>query len=306
MKLERLLAMTNYLLSKKRVTARTLAERFHISTRTVMRDIDTLTLAGIPVVTYYGTDGGYEILASFKLDRQLLGKNDRTYILTALQGLQSAFDHKELNNTLEKLQALSIDMDADMILDFSVLKENAGVNERLMLFKQAIGLQRRVHFVYTNASNEEKEQEIEPVVTMYKWYQWYLLGFHSLHQEYRMYKLVRMRDVVVTDKHNQIVHSIEEAKSRWEQAEHAQPMIRIRLHGKAAVKVKCEEYLSGKVTEEYENGDFLYECYLPEKEHFWYGTILALGSHIKVLEPPRLIDRICLQCKEILKQYEEV
>lgn len=94
MKIERLLAITNYLLSHKRVTAQMLSVRFKVSTRTVMRDINTLSLAEIPVVTYYGADGGYEILDSFKLERQLVGASDYSYIITALQGLQSAFDHK--------------------------------------------------------------------------------------------------------------------------------------------------------------------------------------------------------------------
>lgn len=58
MKIERLLAITNYLLSNKRVTGQTLSNRFQVSTRTIMRDINTLSLAGIPVVTYYGSDGG--------------------------------------------------------------------------------------------------------------------------------------------------------------------------------------------------------------------------------------------------------
>jgi predicted DNA-binding transcriptional regulator YafY len=60
------------------------------------------------------------------------------------------------------------------------------------------------------------------------------------------------------------------------------------------------------MVEELDNGDFIYELHVPEDEHFWYGTVLAFGNKIKVIEPPDLIERICRNCNEILKQYEEV
>ncbi|MGE5702647.1 MAG: helix-turn-helix transcriptional regulator, partial [Clostridia bacterium] len=61
MKLDRLLAITMSLLNQKRITAADLAERFEVSLRTIYRDMETLNQAGIPIVSYQGTDGGYEI-----------------------------------------------------------------------------------------------------------------------------------------------------------------------------------------------------------------------------------------------------
>lgn len=306
MKIERLLAITNYLLSNKRVTAQMLATRFNVSTRTVMRDINTLSLAGIPVVTYYGADGGYEILDSFKLDRQLVGEKDHSYIIAALQGLQSAFDHKELEDTLDKMQAMAPECNSDIILDFGVVKENINTNEKLMLLQRAISIQQKVKFSYTNADNEEKEHEVEPVATMYKWYNWYLLCYYPKYEDYRIFKLVRMRSISFTREKNSKVHNVGEAKRKWEQAESKVNTIRVQLLCKKSIKVKCEEYLNGAVIEELNNGDFLYELFVPENEHFWYGTVLALGSNVKVIEPPDLINRICLTCNEILELYKEV
>ncbi|WP_099466889.1 helix-turn-helix transcriptional regulator [Konateibacter massiliensis] len=306
MKIERLLAITNYLLSNKRVTAQTLSVRFNVSTRTIMRDINTLSLAGIPVVTYYGADGGYEILDSFKLDRQLVGENQFSYIVTALQGLQTAFDNNELNETLEKMQAIAPENTADMVLDFGVLKENNNTNEKLLLLQRAIHIRQRIIFSYTNADNEEKDHEVEPVATMYKWYNWYLLCYYPKYEDYRIFKLVRMRALSITGQMNSKVHSVGEAKRKWEQSEYKQKIIRVRLLCKRSIKAKCEEYLNGKIIEEFDTGEFLYEINVPENEHFWYGTVLAFGNQAKVIEPPDLIERICLNCNEILKQYKEV
>lgn len=306
MKIERLLAITNYLLSHKRVTTQMLSMRFKVSTRTVMRDINTLSLAGIPVITYYGADGGYEILDSFKLERQLVGASDYSYIITALQGLQSAFDHKELKDTLDKMQAIASVCDMELVLDFSTLKENRSTNEKLILLQQAINLRQKVVFSYTNADNEEKKHEVEPVAAMYKWYNWYLLCYYPKYEDYRIFKLVRMGDISVTGEKNSKIHSVSEAKTKWEQSEKKQNSIKVQLLCNSIVRARCEEYLNGTIVKELDNGDFLYEFHVPEKEHFWYGTILAFGCNAKVIEPAELIERIRLNCNEILKQYEEV
>lgn len=306
MKIERLLAITNYLLSNKRVTAQMLSVRFNVSTRTVMRDINTLSLAGIPVVTYYGPDGGYEILDSFKKDRQLVGENHFSYIVTALQGLQTAFDNDELNETLEKMQSIAPEGTADLILDFGVLKENSNTNDKLILLQRAIHIRKKVVFSYTNADNEEKNHEVEPVATMYKWYNWYLLCYCPKYDVYRIYKLVRMGKLSITEQGNSKLHSVAEAKKKWEQAEQKQKIIRVKLLCKSSIKAKCVEYLNGVIVEEYEDGEFLYEINVPENEHFWYGTVLAFANQAKVIEPPDLIEKICLNCNQILKQYKEV
>ncbi|NLL77474.1 MAG: YafY family transcriptional regulator [Clostridiales bacterium] len=306
MKIERLLAITNYLLSHKRVTAQMLAGRFGVSTRTVMRDINTLSLAGIPVVTFYGVDGGYEILDSFKMERQLVDASDHSYIITALQGLQSAFEHNELEDTLEKMQAIAPDCETQMVLDFSTLKENRSTNEKLLLLQQAINRCQKVAFSYTNANNEEKQHVVEPVATMYKWYSWYLLCYCPRHEDYRIFKLVRMGVLSITNQKNSKTHNVSEAKRKWEQSEQKQDKIRVRLLCKSIARARCEEYLNGTAIKEFDNKDFMYDFHVPAGEHFWYGTVLALGSTVRVIEPTDLIEKIRLNCNEILKLYEEV
>lgn len=304
MKIERLLGITIYLLNHKRVTAQTLSMRFEVSTRTIMRDINTLSLAGIPIVTMYGADGGYEILDSFKMERQVANKNDYSYIITALQGLQSAFDNKELKDTLEKMQAISPDSDTEMILDLGVANENKSINDKLIILNQAINKRQKVVFSYTNAANEYKEHEVEPVATMYKWYSWYLLCYYPKYEDYRIFKLIRMEQLGMIDQKNSKVHNVSEAKRKWEQSEKQQNSIHVKLFCKSIMKLKCVEYLNGEIVQEFDNGDAIFEFDVPENEHFWYGTILSFSSNIQVLEPLSLIEKIKLTCGEILDQYE--
>ena len=60
-----------YLLNRNVVTAKELSERFEVSVRTIVRDIDALSIAGIPISSSTGASGGYEILDTFKLNKQI-------------------------------------------------------------------------------------------------------------------------------------------------------------------------------------------------------------------------------------------
>ena len=122
MKIERLYAITVYLLNHGRTSAAELARQFEVSVRTIQRDIDSLGLAGIPVAAFSGRDGGYEIAERFRMDSRLADAGDYSRILTALGGLVSATGDQETRRTLEKIAGMA-GPGTGMILDFSVLRE---------------------------------------------------------------------------------------------------------------------------------------------------------------------------------------
>ncbi|WJH35793.1 HTH domain-containing protein [Paenibacillus sp. CC-CFT747] len=107
MKLDRLLAITMTLLNKTRVSAAELAERFEVTPRTIYRDMEAINLAGIPIVSFAGSDGGYEIMPGYRLDKQLLSMDDFSSIISALRGARSATESTELDRLLERIGALA-------------------------------------------------------------------------------------------------------------------------------------------------------------------------------------------------------
>jgi len=68
-------------MNKKHVTAQDLASHFEVSRRTILRDIDTLATAGIPVYTTQGKGGGIFIQHNFVLNKAFISENEQKQIL---------------------------------------------------------------------------------------------------------------------------------------------------------------------------------------------------------------------------------
>ena len=180
MKIDRLLGMLIYLLNRDTVSARELAERFEVSVRTVQRDMETLGLAGIPIASLLGNAGGYRILDTYKLSRQLLSAEDYLQLIIALRGLDSAYQSREVGAALEKMLSLAPDgMAAEqrLQLDLSVLREGLEAGDRLAALDAAIRSGRAVGFDYTDVQLANTRRLVEPVQLTYKSHAWYLLGY---------------------------------------------------------------------------------------------------------------------------------
>ena len=311
MKVERLYAITVYLLNHGRTPASELAKVFEVSLRTIQRDIDSLCISGIPVIAYAGSNGGYEISETYRLDKHLATSDDYSYILTALKGLVSATNDQSAMNTLEKISQLHKQDDQSIILDFSVLRE--GEQSTLQALQTAITAKRRVEFTYTNNNNETRCHTVEPVAVIYRWYSWYLLAYSTKKKDYCFFKLVRMSDINVTDKPITAEHETADSIMKKMDSNDDRKYIDITLRVSPAVQTRVKEYLKGTVLEELPkgivskklvDGETIMKMTVVENEHFWFGTLLSLGNEVEVLEPQELRDRLAESAEKILKLYK--
>lgn len=305
MKIDRLLGIIVYLLNRDIVSGKHLAKKFEVSQRTIQRDIEAIGMAGIPITATPGVGGGYFILESFKMERQLLKDSDYWSIITALQGLASAYQNPGIDSVLEKMTSLSENKhDATMILDFGVLSERGYINERLHQLEQAIIIKKAVSFCYTNAKNETHDWEVEPISLVYKWYTWYLLGYALKKSDYRLYKLVRMNNIQITNNPFSREHAPADDLIQCHEMKDSRQYIDIRLLCKPEARIEAIEYLNGEVEKACENGDVIIKLHLPQNERLWFGTLLSLGNRVEVIEPEVLKRRLCDKCQEILTLYQ--
>jgi predicted DNA-binding transcriptional regulator YafY len=126
----RLFKIVYHLLDKGRATAPELAEKFEVSVRTIYRDLDAISAAGIPIYTVQGKGGGIFILPEFVLEKSLLTPQEKEQILMALQGLAAAEDSRT-DELLTKLGGLFRVQGANWIeVDFSDWHKNTAAVRR--------------------------------------------------------------------------------------------------------------------------------------------------------------------------------
>ena len=304
MKIERLYAITVYLLNHGKTPASELAKHFEVSVRTIQRDIDSLCLAGIPVVSITGATGGYEISEQFKLDKQFATSDDYSYILTALHGLVSATNDIKAKQTLEKISSVFNSNDKGIILDFSVLRE--GDEAVLHLLQSAIIKKCAVSFTYTNNNNVMRTHTVEPIAVVYRWYSWYLLAYSMVKDDYRTYKLVRMNDLKITDKNFVKVHEPADVLLRKTDRADSRRYRSITVKCKKTVRSRFAEYMKGTVIEELSNGDALMSFTVVENEQLWFGTLLSLGDNVQIIEPADIRERLVTAAEKIIKLYNQL
>ena len=72
------------------VTARYLSEKYHLSTRTIYRYIDTLSMSNIPIATKMGRNGGIYILNTYELNTIYLSVEEKFLLQTAVATIQNS------------------------------------------------------------------------------------------------------------------------------------------------------------------------------------------------------------------------
>lgn len=195
--LNRLLGMIYILMNRKTVTASELAERFEISVRTVYRDVETLSMAGIPVYTRKGKNGGISLTEQFVLDKMLVTKKEQTQILSALESLKETGAFKEEETLLKLGEFFKTEPLNWVSIDFSDWSGSRG--ELYEQIKESIISHRVLVFDYYGQYGGMSSRETEPVQLLFKEYTWYLRAFCRTRQEMRLFKVLRMKRVRILE-----------------------------------------------------------------------------------------------------------
>ena len=144
----RLFRIVYYLLKNGKATAPKLAQKFEVSIRTIYRDIDALSSAGIPIYATQGKGGGISILNNYTLDKSLLSEQEQEQMLTALQGMTATIG-KNSSELLTKLSALFQIKSTNWIdVDFSDWTHRAPQQDIFNIIKKAIFQKKVISFCY--------------------------------------------------------------------------------------------------------------------------------------------------------------
>jgi predicted DNA-binding transcriptional regulator YafY len=204
MKIDRLIAVLLYLLSRDKVTAQELASHFGVTPRTIYRDMETLCLAGVPIVSYQGADGGYGLVESYRLDRTFFKEGEMLALLSALTGINAAIRDRSIEAVLLKLKALSSKaaVAQDKVEELpSVLYvpipwgAPSDWSGRLETVRAAIEHRHVVSFTYTKVDGQAARRRVEPLTVVLQADVWYLYAWDLGKEDYRFFRFSRISEL---------------------------------------------------------------------------------------------------------------
>lgn len=298
MQLNRLFEMVYLLLDREQITAKELAEHFEVSTRTIYRDVETLSSAGIPIYMSKGKGGGISLLPGYVLNKTVITKEERADILSSLKAVQ-AVSLSEAGTVLDKLGSLFGNTVADWIeVDFGLWGDGEKESDSFEILKQAILSKNIVEFQYTAAVSERKKRIVEPLKLVFKGSNWYLYAYCREREDFRFFKLKRMQDIVVTEEifERNAPKQVLQKESIYDK----QPKVKVILKLEKEVAFRAMDDFaecamqpdgSAVVSGEYILGEWLIDL------------ILGYGGYCEVIEPQWVREQVRERLVKMLERY---
>lgn len=305
MKVDRILEIIIYLINHDHVPASYLAERFHVSVRTIQRDMVSISSIGIPVYAEGGKYGGYSILPTYKIKNSGIRNDEQQMIIKALESLATSYTNDTLKALIEKYNAIIEKEGGQKVFwDFGVTRENNYVQGMNQLLEQAIAERKHIIFDYRNASGKKSEQFAEPLAIHYKWYAWYLFAYSPERKQYRTFKVARMQNLHINDTPSTIEHGNIEKRMKDSEQAYYQTCIHIEVHFDNENTDLMSEYFpdcpAEKLTETM-NRIFI-DVYA--KERLWKALLLSFGDKVWIAGPEEYQKELIDTAKNFLSNYD--
>lgn len=299
----RLFKIVYYLLQKGKATAPELADKFEVSVRTIYRDIDALSGAGIPVYAETGRNGGIYLMSGFVLDKAVFSEEEKQEILTAMQSF-NAVKNSIRDEMMEKLTALfQVTSENWLEIDFSRWGNGQGDNKKFELLKSAVIGQRRVQITYAGSCEAVNSRIIQPLKLVYKSTAWYLKAYCTEKEDYRMFKLSRILTLEILEQTVSDLSYPEESDNpgKRDAGEQRYSQIRLRFPKEMACRV-YDEFDPAQV-EIQADGDFIVSARMPE-DAWLVGFLLSFGTQVEILQPLYLKEILAKQGKLIYEKHK--
>lgn len=300
MQINRLFEIVYMLLDQKSVTAAELSAHFEVSVRTIYRDIETLSSAGIPVYMQKGKGGGISLLPGFTLNKTVLTTKERENIVSSLRATQHLTEEQS-STALNKLSSLFGEMNTDWLeVDFSNWGDHGKEMDVFNRLKPAIIQRRIVKFSYASNREEKTERTVQPLKLVFKGQAWYLYGYCRLRCDYRFFKLKRIEDLEVQEENFQMKAPANVLSKSKDYKEDKLIKMKLRISPELGYRVmdEFEDY------EIHDDGYFICCIEMPEGE--WLFSFLAsFAGRCQILEPEWLKIDMKKKIKKWLKEFGE-
>lgn len=292
------------LLHKRKVTARELADYFEVSVRTIQRDMDTLSGAGIPLYGGVGKLGGYQLTENYRLDRSFLTKKEMETLVAMLIGFKDALFTDTVRTILEKVGGIdgAPASQGNLQIDMAPWGDDNDFRENLNKINRSIEERRLLSFEYYDLYNKKTHRQVEPYKIILKSNSWYLHGFCRLRSEYRLFKILRIFELT---EERQCFEIREDARSEDlginRDSERDSTVMRLRFSPE--VKGRIPDFFDVRKAVVDELGYITFNISFPIDE-WLLSILLGFGSGVEILEPESLRNEMRERVKKMQVLYK--
>ena len=304
-RIDRLTAILLLLQGGKR-TAGEIAQRFEVSRRTILRDIDALCEMGIPIAADLGATGGYTLPSDYSLPPLALTLHEALLLRLALGSLAQLGEtpfKQERESLLAKIQTLLPRRESENLeqltqtlsLDVPSRPYPTPFLDRLL---ESAREKQWVSAVYRSEHGASR-QTLLPVHLRPEAGLWYCEAYSYERQAVRVYRVDRFLEVQSSPPPPQV----EQPSSTIVHVHPSFPEIRIHLTARGVLRLERESYLASRVQRN-EDGEGDLSLHLRLEEYDWLvRLLLSLGTDAKVLAPEGLRKRVQQEAQEIARNY---
>lgn len=301
MKNDRLFQLLYLLLNRQTMTAPELASLLEVSVRTVYRDVEALSMAGIPVLATSGRSGGISLMPGYTFDKALLSDKEQNQILFALQTLGAA--DQQVEALLAKLGAAFRKANTSWIeVDFSRWGFQHTDHQKFDHLKTALLEKRVIQITYRGTSGELTERKIKPVRLIFKEKNWYLQAFCMKAQAFRLFKVSRIAELDLTgDTFSDIFTDLPPFESEFSPP---LPTAALKLRIASSLAFRVYDEFAAESIEPQADGSFIVTVDFP-MNNWVINYLLSFGTDIQILEPEGLKQQLYSCAKKIAQHYKD-
>ena len=298
MQIDQLFELVYVLIEKKQVTAKEMAKRFGVSTRTIYRWVEALSVSGIPVYALTGRGGGIAISENYTLDKTVLSEEERLAVVSSVKALDSLSG----GTTGEKLSRLAPNNTDWLEVDFSPWSpEGQGVRQLFGTLRECILKKRQVEFDYFGGNGKTERRSVHPWKLVYRGQAWYLLGWCNTRKAERYFKLSRMVNVEQTGRvANVMIREAEHSENSGFKVEQEIPLIKIKAKVSAEKAFYLLDSFACSETKTMSDGSLTVTFTAPDTD-WLVGNLLGYGADLKIISPKRIRDEVIKLAEEVLK-----
>ncbi len=317
MRADRLLSLLLILQTEGKVKAKALAERLEVSPRTIYRDLDALTAAGVPVYAEPGPTGGIALLGGYRTDLTGLNQTEiqalllgRSQALLSDLGLSGAAEAARVK-LLAALPTLSRP-DTDyakqrFYIDTTGWQSTKEAVPLLPKLQEAVWGARRVGLSYTRSDGQSVQRLVDPLGLVARGSTWYLVA--AVEGELRTYRVSRVQKAELGE--DTAVRPVGfDLETYWEasklESKEQLPRYPVRVRaapdliGRLHAPSRYMRVLSVGDTDEHgwKTAQLLFEVDWEALEH-----LLGFGPNVEVLDPLSLREQVRDRARRTLELY---